>query len=526
MHTEPSHLTRPASDPVLREKKPKENLKQRAYLNSVTSMLDYGATQVVGFVVNPFLVSGVGSVLYGVWQMLGQMTGYASLADTKAAQVLKWSIAKKRDVVSEDELRSYVTSALAVTACILPLVLLLGGFLAWYAPQITGVSEEYVSVVRLTAAILIGALVINKVFTVFESVLRGMNLGYKRMGLRAVIIILGGGLKITALTLGYGLIGLAVVQVIVALITGLTLFYIVRKSIGWFGLGKTNSSEVFRFGKLSSWYMGGGFAKMLLLNSDKIVLGVIAGPVLVATYALTKFSSLTIQGVITNVVHGMKPGIGTIIGKKEYDRVLSVRSQIMTLTWLFSTVFGISIFLFNESFIGLWVGHEYFAGRTVNVLIVLAVIQYIFIQNDEGLISLTLNIRMQVYLVFIAAVLTIALSYFLIDQFGILGLCISIIAGRLVLSVGLPMIVKKNLESDTIVNLRNMIRPLTVSMLLLALSYLLSDIVYTDSWLHLIPGIFVTLTATIIICWFVGLGSFQRASIMNVIKNIKMFKTD
>jgi len=526
MHTEPSHLTRPASEPVLREKKPKENLKQRAYLNSVTSMLDYGTKQVVGFVVNPFLVSGVGSVLYGVWQMLGQMTGYANLADTKAAQVLKWTIAKNRDIISEDDLRSYVTSALLVTAFILPLLLIFGVVLSWYAPYITGVSEEYVDIVRLTCAILIGALIIDKVFSLFESVLRGMNLGYKRMGLRAGIILFGGVLKITTLMLGYGLVGLAVVQVFVALMTGLSLYYIVKKNIGWFGFGKTETSTVFRFGKLSGWYMGREFAKMLLLQSDKIILGVIAGPVVVTTYALTKFPALTIQGVVTNVIHGMKPGIGTILGKKEYNRVTTIRTHIMTLTWLLTTALGISIFLFNESFINLWVGGEYFAGKEVNLLIVLMVIQYIFIQNDGGIISLSLNIRTQVYLSYVAAVLTIVFSYFLVNQFGILGLCVSMIGGRLVLSVGLPMIVQKRLENDKLVDFQMMIRPVAVSILLLTVSYLLADIITVQKWIYLIPGIVVSITATLLICWFLGLSSMQRTELISIFKNLKIFKTD
>ena len=72
--------------------KPKENLTQRAYLNSVTSLLDYGARTITVFVVTPFLVSGLGSTLFGVWQILQQFTGYTNLADIRATQVLKWSV--------------------------------------------------------------------------------------------------------------------------------------------------------------------------------------------------------------------------------------------------------------------------------------------------------------------------------------------------------------------------------------------------------------------------------------------------
>ena len=124
-------------------KKEKGSLKHRAYLNAVTSLIDYGCAQLTGFVVSPFLVSGLGSSLYGVWQMLGQMTGYSNLADPRATQVLKWTVAKKQDSADGEELRSDVSSAFVVTALILPLVLVVGGIISWYAPLITKATPQH-----------------------------------------------------------------------------------------------------------------------------------------------------------------------------------------------------------------------------------------------------------------------------------------------------------------------------------------------------------------------------------------------
>ena len=76
--------------------KKKENLKQRAYLNSLTSMIDYGVVQITGLIVSPFIVGGLGDAIYGIWKMLTQMTGYATMADSRASQVLKWTVAKKK----------------------------------------------------------------------------------------------------------------------------------------------------------------------------------------------------------------------------------------------------------------------------------------------------------------------------------------------------------------------------------------------------------------------------------------------
>src|SRR5690625_5206165 len=213
--------------------KPRENLKQRAYLNSVTSVLDYGARIVTNFVVTPFLVSGLGSTLVGVWNVLGQFTSYTNIADIKVRQVLKWAIAKDRDTTSEETLREYVTATFLLLMLILPFILMLGAVVIWFAPQITGVGEEFVNTVRITAGLLVLALVVNKVFDIFESVLRGMNLSFKRIGVRAAVTIIGGILQIAVIFLGFGLIGLALVQVFIMLSMGITIYVIMKKHVPW-----------------------------------------------------------------------------------------------------------------------------------------------------------------------------------------------------------------------------------------------------------------------------------------------------
>src|SRR5439155_27151921 len=75
----------------------RENLKQRAYLITISSILDYTANRLTGLFVNPIVVAGLGTSLFGIWQMLGQFTGYVNIVDTRSSQVLKWTVAQKKD---------------------------------------------------------------------------------------------------------------------------------------------------------------------------------------------------------------------------------------------------------------------------------------------------------------------------------------------------------------------------------------------------------------------------------------------
>ena len=46
---------------------------RKAYLNAVTVILDYGAALIVGFIITPLMVTGLGNYTYGLWQVLNRM---------------------------------------------------------------------------------------------------------------------------------------------------------------------------------------------------------------------------------------------------------------------------------------------------------------------------------------------------------------------------------------------------------------------------------------------------------------------
>ena len=505
--------------------KPRENLKQRAYLNSVTSVLDYGARIVTNFVVTPFLVSGLGSTLFGVWNVLGQFTSYTNIADIKVTQVLKWAIAKDRDTTSEETLREYVTATFLLLMLILPFILMLGAVVVWFAPQITGVGEEFVNTVRITAGLLVLALVVNKVFDIFESVLRGMNLSFKRIGVRAAVTIIGGILQIAVIFLGFGLIGLALVQVFIMLSMGITIYVIMKKHVPWFGWGEVNLKRTVSFSKISGWFVGSTGTQILLLNTDKVLLGYLAGPMLVTQYVITKYLANAVHGGVRNIIQGVFPGIGKLYGNRQHDKLLEARKHVMLFTWQFSVVIGAVIILFNESFISLWIGEDEYAGQFVNFLILLSVVQYLFVQNDGVIIDTTLELSQKVYMGLIASIISIALMSILIPRYEIIGLCISLIIGRAVISLGYPWIVY--LKTEQSLTIRDVpIRLIITMSLIWGVAYWIEPFVNLDNWITLIAMIFIFLIIITPVAFFSGIDRSNRKEIITHLKKIAPLKGD
>jgi O-antigen/teichoic acid export membrane protein len=134
-----------------------------------------------------------------------------------------------------------------------------------------------------------------------------------------------------------------------------------------------------------------------------------------------------------------------VLGRGELQRAAETRRDLLTLTWLFATVVGATILLWNRAFLALWVGPVHYAGLWVNLLIVLAAVQTAFIRVDASVIDAALRPRERVLVGAAAAVLTIAASVLLSRALGLVGLCAGMLLGRAVQSVAYPLLARRSL---------------------------------------------------------------------------------
>ncbi|RYY09070.1 MAG: polysaccharide biosynthesis protein, partial [Chitinophagaceae bacterium] len=301
------------------------------------------------------------------------------------------------------------------------------------------------------------------------------------MGLRSAIIIIGGGLKVLVITREQGIIGLALVQIVISLITGFSYYFIVKKSVGWFGFGKTNLQKVLSFCRLSGWNMANTATDTILTGSDKVLLGYAAGPILVTSYALSSFLPLAIQGLLFRVVIGAIPGIGKLFGLEQYSRIRKVRDTMTGLIFLLLTSTGVSIMLFNKSFLRAWVGEGYFAGNSINLLLIIMILQDTLIKHDGYIINATLDLRKKVYLSLLSSVIFIALGLFLVSRWGIAGLCVSLICGKFLLFTGQRNFLDRKIGPETNTTFLQRVRPFMVSTIMLAGSLYVSTLFKTVS---------------------------------------------
>ena len=194
----------------------------------------------------------------------------------------------------------------------------------------------------------------------------------------------------------------------------------------------------------------------------------------------------------------------------------------MIITWFIVTIFGSTMLLWNQSFVNLWVGEEHFAGKFANLMMILMVSQFVFIRNDANIIDLTLDLRQKVMKGLVSAGLSAGLSVVLIGPFnmGIIGLAIGFIFGQSILSVGYPLIVARFFGVSIYSQLRGILRPASVTILLFVSHTILGNYFSANTWLSLILSVGLTVGLLSLFALYFGVTGNQRKSLLNRIRKI------
>lgn len=499
-----------------------ENLTQRAYLNAVASAFAWGVGLAVGFVLTPFLVSGLGDYMYGAWKTLDRTLGYISPVGGRATQALRYTIAQQQASTDYEEKRRQVGNAIVVWVLFLPILSVLGVLIAWFAPSWIDAPTELAWTIRIAAVLMTAQLVLQNLVRLPRDVLEGENLGYKRMGLSAMLTVVGGGFTALALYFDTGIVGVVVAALASMIVTGLVNLMILRTYVPWFGVAKPSLAYVRRFLGLSWWFSGWNLVMKLMMDSDIVLLGLLVSVETVTSYTLSKYAPETIVSLVAMVVFGIAPGLGGIIGSGALQRAARVRGEMMSLTWLIASVAGVTVLVWNRAFLGLWVGAEYYAGPTATLLIVVMATQLVLLRNDANVIDLTLNLRSKVLIGAFSGVLSLLLAGILVSFFdaGISGLCLGFIAGRSIQSVSYPVIVGRFLGLSAHSQVKGVLRPAFVTLLLFPLAAALGGLVMVHGWVGLILSAGATSGAVSLLAFYAGLSGDQRKRTLQRVRQL------
>ena len=491
-----------------------------ASLNALQALLDYVVKLAVGLVIVPILLSGLGRTLFGVWEILHKLAGYLAATDGRPTQALRLVVAHGRTTADPESQRRHVGSALVVWLLFLPLFGAVGGMVIWLAPHITRVPADLHSPVRAACGLLVGGIVLGTLASIPESVLRGMNLGYRRMGLQAGLSLCGGVFTAVAVYAGLGLVGVAAAQVALGLLTGACFWVLVKKSVSWFGIARPRSTEVRALFGMSLWLAGGDLIAKLLLASDVVILGMVVSAAAVTSYVLTGYAARLAVNLHVLSADGAMPGLAGVIGQGDYDRAAAVREELLALTWVFATVAGATILMWNRAFLTLWVGAENYAGFWPNVLIVLIALQTSFIRADAYILDAALLPRARVKVGACSAAVTLLACVALTRPYGVVGLCLGVLAGRALQTIGYPLLVRRSLHQGRVWRPGSVLRAASVTALMYFGAAYVGRNLLAPHWFTWAGGTVLTAAVLLPVAFLAGLSAESRAAVLRRVRTI------
>lgn len=498
------------------------SLTKKASLNAAASIAEQVARVIAGLVVTPFLVTRLGDTVFGIWQVLQRLIAHTSPVGGRPGEALKWTVAHAQSSADYEWKRRQVGNAVAVWLLFIPVLTLIGGVVAWFSPVWLHVPAGSYATVRLAGAILVLEDVLFGLFYLPQSVLQGENLGYKRLGLSVLLVLINKALLVAAVVLGAGLIGMSMAVAAGTVLWGLLYLYIARSQVTWFGVARPSLAEVRGFLGLSWWFLLWNLVMTIMLGADIVVLGVAGSPELVTTYTLARYLPQAITLAAATVIFAIMPGLGGLIGAGDLRRAIRIRNETMSLVWLMTVVAGATVLLWEKSFLHLWVGERYYPGAATVLTIMTMVLQFAIIRTDSNIIDLTLKLRGKTLLGAASAALSVGLAFVFVGLLGmgIIGVVLAFMIGRAILSVAYPSMIGRMLGIPPERQVRGVARPALATGGLFICSSVLGKSVYAGSWIALSLSVAVSAGVIVILAFFAGLSAGARRRVWKRVQRV------
>ena len=377
-----------------------------ALFNSAALFLDQLAVIIISLIITPIIIATLGVSAFGVWQLLVRGSTYVSFFDGRPHETLKWQIAKFSSSAIQNK-KQLVGAGIVIWLTYLPLLVGVGAIFVYWVIGLDDNGGMQDEILLLAAILMTCNAILVGVRTFPEAILKGENKGYKQIGVRVVFLSVSGVFSILAIKLGYGLVGLAVVQVVTTILLAIVFFIITKKNIVWLGAEKPDKEVLKTSYRQGVWYFAWSIVNFGLLSIDILLLGILATTEEVSHFVITFYAIQMITTTISTALSAILPGLGALIGRGEYDRAKVVHKESILYSWWLAIAIAITILFVNQSFVNLWVEEDVFAGHLENILIVFMALQMVFIRNNSLVINVALDQKEKVIVSVFSLVITV-----------------------------------------------------------------------------------------------------------------------
>jgi O-antigen/teichoic acid export membrane protein len=391
--------------------------RQRIAFNAATNAGVMAAKVVATFLVAPVLIPGLGDIRYGIWMLVGSVTGYFLLAEfgVKSAVVRYVAQCDGRGDVSG--INRVVNSSLVLLsgagAAILAVTMIVAYY--WRSPAsipaayfretqlflvLQGLSVAMILPVSVPSAVLagLGRFPARNAVSLASLVVRNVSL--------VVVVRNGGGL----LAVGFALLANCLVDLV-------ALFWMAQRcypQLTWSSqyVDRTTLRKVGAFG---AQIFAADLAFLVIVQSAPLIIGITQSSTEFITYfnvgASLKDYALTVLGAVVVV---LLPAVSNWDATDNHTAIRNILAQSTRYALYFAIPIQFGLWILGYPFLALWMGREYAdVGFTT-----LAIVSSTLVLSAASLVASRVlqglgRVRSLAAVAVVQAILTVTLSYLL-----------------------------------------------------------------------------------------------------------------
>lgn len=475
----------------------------------------------LAFFISPFLVHTLGKDQYGIWALALSVVAYTGFLDVGMKQSLARYIPKFYGVGDYENLNEVVNSSNLVYAVTGTLTILVTLCIGLFLMGAFNIPDHLVSVAS-AVFIIVGLHQAGLFFFMAPSALGPFHRFDLANGIEVIRTLVGAALTVLLLKLGYGLLALAFLTLGQTVVSGAVRTLIRRRIVPEvkFRLAyikKSRIKEMLSYGWISFLIV---VATMTIFNSDNIIIGIFESSAAVTFYSIAGTIISYLRVIAGSIGVPLTPVVSHLDSAEGAAKIGPLYASMVSKLYYVFTAICISILVFGDSFVYLWMGPEF--GSTVKVLFILIIPASIYLPQvlaNSVLLGIGRH-KPLMYVLAIEATGNIVLSLILVQIWGIYGVAWGTAIPQLAIYAIVYPIVFQRIIGGSLSNFyRRAVKMMAVATAFTAPPALLMQAVnHISGWLGFILNVIVVGAVIAIGFWTLVLDGQDRSKLLAKIR--------
>lgn len=476
---------------------------------------------IISFVLSPIVVHALGSVYYGVWSLLMQFTGYLWLFDFGVRESVIKYVAQYHASGEDDKLETTVRTAISVYTLVTIAALLAVGAITAALPYLFNIPADAVPTARM-AAFVTGATVAQSFLSnVFVGVLMGLQRIYLVSRVGMLFSIARAVATVVLLRYGYGLVGLAVVNLLVSLANAGLVVYYCRVFLPHlrFRPIRPVREEVVKLLNYGKYVLLSNIGDKIVFATDAMVIGMFLPIAALTPYAIAGTLINQMRAVVMAMASVFNPLTSSLRATGDATVVQRVLQTGAKGAMTAGLPLCIGFIMLGERFVLLWMGPEHaaMAGRVMTVLALGYIIGLPYYTISGVLYGLGQH-RIIAIMRVVEGAINLAVSVVLVNVVGLVGVAIGtaiphVIMVGFVLPRALPKIFPLDLRAYY---LEVYGRSLSAAVPFVIATWMIRTVIQPATLTSFFAWGALSLVAYLVPLWLIALSESERTHLLRV----------